>query len=256
MGYIQLCEILSLLCWLLGDLCSLVSNSSTLKACGAPMCVSLCSSKSLFGKQAPLLRATFIGMCLNASAACTLPLPSTAFPIGSQWRGVAEGQVSNERFRLPVAIEFNRSLPGESNPFQLSVGIGTPQQVGNANLFSSLSFNTSSGVVTLQYFSIRANRSQLVARLVNSRTAEAAAANQFYASNISAAYAPSVMEDVYSSLGNFELFAYDEGATINLSYNNRGQITGRIQGSGSSAAGISPLPPIGYQATLVVERVR
>ena len=183
-------------------------------------------------------------------------LPSFAFPIGSKWGGIVEGQVFNQRFKLPVVIEFNRPLLGESNPFQLLVTVGTPQQVGNANLSSSLSLNAPSGAVTLQYFSIQANRSRLVARLTNSGTAEAAAANQFYAPNISSEYAPSIMKEVYTPLGASELFAYDEGATVNLSYNSKGQLIGRIQGDGSSAAGIFPLPPTSYQATLVAERVR
>lgn len=202
------------------------------------------------------LHRTFIGIALSISTSFAIQLPAFSFPVGSQWRGVAEGQVFNQRFRLPVVIEFRRPLPQESNPIGLFLGVGTPQQVGNANLFSALSLNTSSGAATLQYLSIQTSRTQLTGRLVNNRSAEAAAANQFYAPNVSAAYAPPIMRSVYGSLGSYELFIFNQGATISLAYNSAGQIQGRIQGNGSSGAGIFPLPPINYQAMLIVERVR
>lgn len=135
----------------------------------------------------------------------------------------------------------------------MAIGIGTPQQVGNSNLYSALTHNN--GAV-LQYLSIQASSSELVAQLSNRHTAEAAAANQFYASNVSAQYAPPVMQGIYGSLGAAEPFVFNEGSTVVMGFDENGRLVGKIEGTGSSVAGIFPVPPIGYQALFVLERVK
>lgn len=176
-----------------------------------------------------------------------------AFPVKSQWQGIAKGQVFNQTFQLPIVIEFNPAKPGENNPFNLAIGIGTPQQIGNSNLYSALTYSNGA---TLQYLSIQASPSQLEAQLDNHHTAEAAAANQFYASNVSAQYAPPVMQSIYGSLGTAELFVFNEGSSIVMGFDENDRLVGRIEGTGSSVAGIFPVPPIGYQALFVLERVK
>ena len=176
-----------------------------------------------------------------------------AFPVRSEWRGEAKGQVFNQTFQLPIVVKFKPAVSGENNPFHLSIGIGTPQQVGNSALFSTLVHDN--GAV-LQYLTIQASSSNLVAQLSNRHTAAAAAINQFTAPNVSAQHAPTIMQNIYADLGATEFFVFNEGSSIVMSLDDNGRLVGKIEGTGSSIVGIFSLPPVDYQARFVLERVQ
>lgn len=179
-------------------------------------------------------------------------LLTQAFPIRSKWRGTAKGQVFNKTFQLPIVVEFNPAVSGENNPFNLRVGIGTnPQEIGHSDMFSALKHVN--GAV-LQYLTIQASSSKLTAQLDNRHTAAAAAINQFSASNVSAQYAPSIMQHIYASLSATEFFVFNEGSRMVMSLDEHGRLVGKIEGTGSSVIGIFPLPPVNYQASFTLER--
>lgn len=183
------------------------------------------------------------------------PSWAQAVPVPSLWNGHFEGQVGSATFSMPVSIEFSRPLPYEENPFHVFIGIGQTGQVGSASLVSAQQFSTSSGYVTLQYFSVLTQGSRIAARLIDIHNSEAAVINIFTAPNLSAQYAPPVMRGIYGSLGTSEMFYMKAGANFVIQRNGN-QLSGEVQGMGASLAGIFPLPDIGYQGRFIASRVR
>lgn len=175
-------------------------------------------------------------------------------PVPSQWQGEITGQVHNTPFRLPVVIEFNRPLPYENNPLHIFVGAGDPNDMGHLYLSSALELNTSRGPATLQYLTISMQGSQLQARLSDDHRAEAAKSNGFSGPNVSAEQASDLMKGVLRDvLGATEMFGFDIGATLAIHIDGS-QLSGTIQGSGSSYTGTSS--QVKYRANLTAMPIR
>lgn len=188
-----------------------------------------------------------------ASSLVTLLLDqkeSHAFSNG-QWRGVAEGQVYRNGFRLPILISFIKPLAYEKNPFGLSMSIGNEGTIGSVSIRSALSFSNGA---TLQYFTINSSRSGFRGVLTNNHTAEAAAFNGFWGPNVACATAPPVMQSIYCSMGSVENFIFHNQTIINVNYANN-KLQGTIQGQGSSLTNIFPgSSNIPYQASFIASR--
>lgn len=175
---------------------------------------------------------------------------SHAFSNG-QWRGVAEGQVYNNRFRLPILISFIKPLRYEKNPFGLSIIIANEGTIGSVSIRSALSFSNGA---TLQYFTINSSRSGFRGVLTNNRSAEAAQFNGFWGPNVACATAPPVMQPIYCANSSVENFAFHNGAVINVNY-VKNQLQGTIQGQGASITNIFPgSSNIPYQASFIASR--
>lgn len=173
-----------------------------------------------------------------------------------RWEGQISGQVFKQPFRLPIVIEFSNPLRGERNPVHLAISVSDDYTVGGIILSSAQQFATSSGNVTLQYFNIQTNGSQMRAVLANTHGAEAAMLNGFVAPNVTAMTAPPVMRGVYSALGETEMFAFASGAEVRIQFNGN-RLSGRIYGTGgTSLAGIFPLPPVIYSAEFTASLVK
>jgi hypothetical protein len=184
----------------------------------------------------------------------TARLEKWVLVIPSQWRGEIRGQVDNQAFRLPLTIQFEKPKRFEDNPVNLFVGTGDCAQVGDLGLFSASEFSSPvGGTVTLQYFSIKVEGSQLKAVLIDQHTAEAAAVNLFTGPNVSARQ-PGIMRDVCASLGSTEIFAFLRGTELTINLLSAESLMGSAKGSGISV--VCNSTDIPYQAELTAKRVR
>jgi hypothetical protein len=203
-----------------------------------------------FGKVAELSRSMIVGgiasLCLFAgSAAAEVRL-----------EGMAQGVVGGQNFQLPIIITLDDPLPGENNPIHVFIGVGQEQNIGGIALYSALPFNTSSDSVTLQYFSIQVNDSEISGILTNPRQAEAAMANIFRGPNIAALTAPPIMQEIYRDVqGSSEMFAILENSSFAMVVGGDGLIYGEINARGTGVINIFPTPDVVYQANFIVRKV-
>lgn len=179
------------------------------------------------------------------------------FPVPGLWQGEIMGQVHNQPFRLPLSIEIKAPIAGENNPVHLYLGSDVVGQPGNVFLMSASEFLTpyTGQRVTLQYFDINVSGNQLTAVLTNEHKGEAAVIDMFGAPNLSAQYAPQVMQEIYASLGQTEQFAFNRGTIVKMTFANN-RITGTVQGTGFSYTGIFPLPDVVFQGQFAASRIR
>jgi hypothetical protein len=180
-----------------------------------------------------------------------------AGPVAAEMRleGMAQGVVGGQRFQLPIIVTIDEPLPGENNPIHVFIGVGQEQDIGSIALYSALPFNTSSGPVTLQYFSIQASDSGISGILTNPRQAEAAMANIFRGPNIAALTAPPIMQEVYRDVqGPSEMFAALGNSSFLMAVGNDGLIYGEINATGQGLINIFPAPDVVYQANFVVRQ--
>lgn len=182
-------------------------------------------------------------------------LLSCASPVAAETRleGIAQGEVGGQRFELPMLVTLDDPVPGERNPINVFIGIGQEQNIGSIALYSALPLNTSSGSVTLQYFSVQMSDSEIVGNLTNAHQAEAAMANIFRGPNIAAVTAPSVMQEIYRNVqGNSEMFAVLERSSFSMAVGNDGLVYGEINAIGTGVINIFPAPDVYYRANFVL----
>jgi hypothetical protein len=197
---------------------------------------------------------TNIKIIVSTSSALLLSLNLISFPahaqnipIPSTWQGEITGQIHNQRFTLPVVIVLKPPISYEQNPLHLMIGSDPADAIGSLMLISALSFNTSSGNVTLQYLSVQVQENQIIATLNNQHTQESAAANQFTAPCFSDG-------GVVGCLMPTEPYLFTVGTTMILNFNGN-QLIGQIQGNGTSIMGMSDIFELPYQGEFSAVRI-
>lgn len=194
-------------------------------------------------------------LCRSAIGSGIVLLLSCASSTAAEIRleGMAQGEVGGQRFELPMLVTLDDPIPGESNPIHVFIGVGQEQNIGSIALYSALPFNTSSGSVTLQYFSVQMNNSEIAGNLTNSHQAEAAMANIFRGPNMAAVTAPPVMQEIYRNVqGNSEMFAVLERSSFSMFVGNDGLVYGEINATGTGVINIFPAPDVSYRANFVL----
>jgi hypothetical protein len=190
-------------------------------------------TKTIISNASTLLLS--ISLVSSSAYAQNIPIPST-------WQGEITGQIYNQTFTLPVVIVLKQPISYEQNPLYLMIGSDPAEAVGSLMLVSAMSFNTSSGNVTLQYLSVQVRGNQIVATLNNQHIQESAAANQFTAPCFSDG-------GVVGCLMPTEPYIFTVGTTMILNCNDN-QLIGKIQGTGTSIMGMSDIFELPYQAEL------
>ena len=149
-------------------------------------------------------------------------------------------QIGTQSFRHGVRVVASAPLDNDSNTFQLSVATTTQTTEGGLSIVSSGRFNTSSGPVTLAYWTLRVVNGKVTGRLVSTHVAEGVAQNLLYTNK--------TLDPCGNRLGSIMFpLAMDVGTTIS---GTLGPGTGTLTVTGRTTDLLR-----GYRLTFTLDRV-